>query len=73
MAKQAKILDYRKIPSSDPKRMGKYDRMFVVEPEAGVRLVIKVPDEDFTDAKLVDAIRAELVERGTQVNRSIEI
>ena len=73
MAKQVKVIDYRKLPSPDPKRLGKFDRMYVVEPEAGVRVVVRIPDETYSDEKLRDAIRKELTERGTEVSRTIEI
>ena len=73
MAKKVEIKDFRKIPSPDPKRLGKVDRVYIVETDPGVRLVIRVPDEDFTDAKLVEAIRAEIQTRGTEIAKPIEI
>jgi len=73
MAKQAKVVDFRRVPSPDPKRLGKKDRIYVMEMDDGIKLVVRVPDEDFTDDKLREAIKAEVQDRGTEMARTIEL
>lgn len=73
MADKCKVLSMQRLPSADPQRLGKYDRLFVVEVAAGNTLVVRVPDEGFDEAKLQAAIRAELQERGKWVGRELEL
>lgn len=73
MADKVKIMSMQRLPSADPQRLGKYDRLFVVQVAAGNSLVVRVPDEGFDQAALQAAIKAELQERGKWVGREIEV
>ena len=73
MPEQAKVIDYRKIPSPDPKRVGKQDSLYVVEASGGVRVVIRIPAESKDPDALKKAVQAELQERGQQIGRTLEL
>ena len=72
MAK-AKVIDYRRFPSPDPKRLGKQDVMRVVEVDGGARVVVRVPAEADTPEALKAAVKAELEDRGKNLNQEFEI
>lgn len=72
MAK-VKVLDYRKIPSAEPKRMGKQDILRVIELEGGNRIAVRTPAEADTPEALKKAISSQLEERGKEIGREIEI
>lgn len=68
-----RIIDVRDIPSREPDRVGKLDRVvtYSVGPE---RIhATKLPVEDFTEEKLKARIRAEIAERGDWLWRELEI
>ena len=73
MPGKAKVVDFRRFPSPDPKRLGKQDVLFVVQLEDGASLAIHLPSEKSSDADLKKAIEGELLERTKQVNRTIEL
>jgi len=73
MAEKIKIVDMKRLPSPDPQRMGKTDRLFVVDAGSGNRLVVRLPDEEFDEDKLAAAVKAELAERGAWIGRELEI
>ena len=73
MPDTVKIVTTQKLPSTDPQRMGKYDRLFVVELTPGTNLFVRVPDEDFTKEKLVAAIKAEVAERSEWTGKEITL
>lgn len=68
-----KITDHRILPSPDPKRLGKKDVLQVVEVDGVSTLVIRLPQEDYSDEKLKAEIQAQLEERGKHVGREIEL
>jgi len=73
MPTELTIKDVRRLPSANPKRMGKYDRLVVYEVAPGQAYVITAPDEDFTEAKLAEAIKTDLAERGEWVGKKITV
>lgn len=73
MPETIKILDMKRLPSPDPERMGKLDRLFVIEAGQGIRLVVRLPDDGFDDDKLKAAVKAELAERGSWIGRQMEL
>lgn len=73
MPDKVKIIEVKKLPSTDPTRLGRYDRIFVVEVTPGDNLFVRVPDDDFTEEKLKDAIREQVKERGDWAGKEIEI
>lgn len=73
MADKVKVISMQRLPSADPQRLGKYDRLVVVEVAAGNSIVVRVPDEGFDEEKLKTAVKAELQERGKWVGRELTL
>lgn len=73
MAVKVKVVDTRRIPSSDPNRMGKYDQLVVYETGPGQRYAVVIPDEEFTEERLKRAIQEDLQERGKWVGKEFEV
>jgi hypothetical protein len=68
-----KVYDSRRILSFDPKRLGKEDLLFIVEIDGGVRFPLTLPVEGYTEAKLKEAVKARVTERGQFVGQEFEI
>ena len=60
---QFKVLQIRDIPSLRRDRLGKWDKVVLYELPGGERYTVSVPAEDFTEQKLVEAVKADLKER----------
>jgi len=73
MPDTVKIVTMQKLPSTDPQRMGEYDRIFVVELTPGTNLFVRVPDKDFTEEKLQAAIREEIKQRGEWTGKELTL
>lgn len=73
MPDTVKIVERKKLPSVDPQRLGRYDLIFVVEVAPGDVIFVRVPDDDFTEEKLQDAIRAQIKERGEWAGKELNI
>lgn len=73
MPDKVKIISMQRLPSADPQRLGKYDRLFAVEVAPGNSLIVRVPDEGFDESKLAAAIKVELQERGKWVGRELTL
>jgi hypothetical protein len=68
-----KVVDVRRLPSADPRRMGKYDRLVMLELGPNLRDTVTVADEEFTEAKVKTAVEALMKERGAWVGREFEV
>lgn len=72
MPEKFKVEEVRRIPSADPARRGAFDRLVVFSTGAGNRDVVTVADEDFTEEKVCEAVRALLKERGAWIGKELE-
>lgn len=72
-AKQFTVLDVRDLPSPDPERLGKWDKLVVYELDPTHRYTIRVPAESFTEEALVAAVKADLEERSQWINKSFPL
>ena len=68
-----KIIDTRKIPSPDPKRMGKDDCIIVYETEPGVRSTFRIGAEDLNDEAVAAAIRIDVAGRQAWIGKTIQL
>jgi hypothetical protein len=60
---EIKILDARPVPSVREGRAGKIDRLVIYQADGGSPRLFHMPDEDFDEAKLQNAVRADLDEQ----------
>lgn len=67
------VLDIHTLPSPDPARMGKYDRIVAYQMGDGRRYTLRLPDESFSEAALVAAVKAAEKDRGQWLNRPFRV
>lgn len=67
------IHDLRRIPSPDPQRMGKEDVLVTVLIEGGSYRIVRLPGEDFDEAKLKAAVKVQLAERAKWAGKKLSI
>jgi hypothetical protein len=68
-----KILDKRDFPSSDPKRIGKFDTVVTYQIDAFHTYLITLPKETFSDSALAEAIKKDIEERNKWVGKELKI
>jgi len=73
MPDTVKIVERKKLPSVDPQRLGRYDLIFVVELTPGDVIFVRVSEEDFTEEKLLAAIRDQVKERGEWAGKELTL
>jgi len=73
MPTKFKIFDVRKVPSAEPERVGKYDQLVMYELDPMRRYIVKIPEEDFTEEKMLAAIRADMADRAQWTGKEYEL
>jgi hypothetical protein len=68
-----KILDKRDFPSSDPKRIGKFDTVVTYQIDAFHTYLVTIPKETFNDQTLAEAIKKDIEERNKWVGKELKI
>lgn len=63
--KTFRVTRTRRTPSPNPKRKGKWDRIVIYELDTGEHDSVIVPDEDFSDATVLAAVKADVQEQGS--------
>jgi hypothetical protein len=63
------ILDVHDLPSPDPARLGKTDRLVIYSTDAAHRYAVRLPAETFSEDALRAAIRADLAQRAKWTGR----
>jgi len=73
MPTKFKVFDVRKVPSAEPTRIGKYDQLVMYELDAMRRYIVRIPEEDFTEDKMIEAIKADMAERAQYTGKEYEL
>lgn len=73
MAEKIKILDIRDFPSTDPRRIGRMDRLITYQIDPYHTYVITIPKDEFTETKLKETIKKDAEERLVWLGKEIEI
>jgi hypothetical protein len=73
MPTKFKVFDIRKVPSADPARIGKYDQLVMYELDPMRRYIVRIPEEEFTEQKMIEAIKADMAERAQFAGKEYEI
>ena len=63
----------RRTPSPDPERPGKWDKIVIYELDNGTRDAVVIPEETFSDATLLAAVKADLQEKGQWLNKAFRL
>jgi len=73
LGKKVRIIDYVKIPSADPSRIGKFDVVIVYMTEEGRTYMVSVPEEEFSEDRIADIIRKDLEKRARLIGKEITV
>lgn len=68
-----KVLDVRSLPSPDPQRMGKWDKIVVYELSPEHRYSVIMPAETFSDDTLRTAVKADMQERAQWLGKTYQL
>ena len=73
MPTKFKIFDVRKVPSAEPARVGKYDQLIMYELDPMRRYIVRVPEEEFTEERMIRAVKEDMAERAQYTGKEYEI
>lgn len=73
MPTKFKIFDIRKVPSAEPERVGKFDQLVMYELDPMRRYIVRIPEEDFTEDRMIQAIKADIAERAKFAGKEYEL
>lgn len=73
MPTKFKIFDVRSVPSAEPQRVGKYDKLVMYELDPMRRYIVKIPEEDFTEEKMLEAVKADMADRAQYTGKEYEL
>jgi len=68
-----KIFDVRRVPSAEPARVGKFDKLVMYELDPMRRYIVSLPEEDFTEDKMLEAVKADMAERAQYTGKEYEL
>jgi len=71
--REFEILDLRRLPSTSPQRLGKRDVLVIYALDPYRRYVVTIPEEDFSEDKLREVIKADIEERGRWLNKKFPL
>ena len=68
-----KIFDVRRVPSAEPDRIGKYDQLVMYELDPMRRYIIRVPEEEFSEDRMKQAVKEDIAQREQYTGKEYEI
>jgi len=73
MPTKFKVFDVRKVPSAEPERVGKYDQLIMYELDPMRRYIVRVPEDEFTEDRMIRAVKEDIAEREQYTGKEYEI
>lgn len=73
MPTKFKIFDVRRVPSAEPARVGKWDKLVMYELDPMRRYIVSLPEEDFTEEKMIQAVKADMADRAQYTGKEYEL
>ena len=73
MPTKFKIFDIRKVPSAEPERVGKYDQLVMYELDPMRRYIVRIPEEEFTEDRMLQAVKEDIAERSKFAGKEYEL
>ena len=67
------VKDVRRVPSGDPKRPGKFDKLVMYETSPMDRHIITIPEEEFNEERMKSAVKEDIAERGQWAGKEYEV
>jgi hypothetical protein len=68
-----KILDVREFPSTEPTRVGKFDKIVTYQIDPFRTYLITLPKETFSEEKVKEAIRKDMAEREKWIGKELSM
>ena len=68
-----KIFDIRRVPSADIDRIDKYDVLIMYEVDPRQRHIIRIPEEEFSEERMIQAIREDIASKSEFIGKEYEI
>lgn len=68
-----KVIDMRRHPSANPKRLGKWDRLVIYELDEFHRYSLVIADEEFSEDVLKSAVRKDIQERQPWLGKQFQL
>ena len=73
MPTKFRLFDVRRVPSADPERVGKYDQLVLYELDPMRRYIVRIPEEDFSEERMIRAVKEDIEERAKFTGKEYEI
>lgn len=73
MPTKFKIFDVRKVPSAEAVRVGKYDQLVMYELDPMRRYIVRIPEEEFSEERMIRAVKEDMEERAKFTGKEYEI
>ena len=73
MPTKFKVFDIREVPSAEPTRMGKYDQLVMYELDAMRRYIVRIPSEEFTEERMIQAVKEDMEKRAQYAGKDYEV
>ncbi|MBA7521497.1 hypothetical protein ES705_13604 [subsurface metagenome] len=73
MPTKFKVFDTRRVPSAEPERVGKYDMLVMYELDPMRRYIVRIPEEEFNEARMLEAVKKDMAEREQYTGKEYEI
>ena len=73
MPTKFKVFDKRDVPSGEPERVGKYDTLVMYELDPMRRYIIRIPAEEFTEDRMIQAVKEDIEERAKFAGKEYEL
>lgn len=68
-----KVFDVRRVPSAEVDRVGKWDKLIMYETAPMMRYIVSMPEEDFTEEKMIQAVKADMADRAQYTGKEYEL
>ena len=72
MPTKFKVNDIRRVPSGDPNRITQWDRVVMYETSPTDRSVVRIPEEEFTEERMIQAVKEDIAERAKWSGKEFE-
>ena len=73
MPTKFKVFDVRRVPSAEPTRIGKYDQLVMYELDPMRRYIVRIPEEEFTEDRMIQEIKKDMEERSKWTGKEYEL
>lgn len=66
------VSDVRRVPSGEPDRLGKFDKLVMYELDPIHRYILRVPEEEFSEERMIRAVKEDIAERAQYTGKEFE-